>query len=303
MLSMNIVMTQILVILLYVLIGFAAGKFGVILPEQRKYLTKICTSLILPFTILSASSLEIERGNMPMLLMITAILLAVFALSTLTSLKILPAEPPVKITVASLVTYPNCTFLGLPLCRALFGDIAILYNALALLAFNILFFTLQHNLFTGQKFRMRNLVTPGTVATGLLVLMLVLGVHFPSPVQTVISNTGAMITPLSLIIVGVMMSENRLSAIFREKKAYGVTLVRNLVIPILFMLAIRLLPVSPEDKLCLTVYMACPCATLTTIYAIQNDMEPELAAHGVLMSTILFSCTLPLIITLGSRVF
>ena len=60
--SMDIVLTQILIILLYVAVGFAAGKSGLISPEQRKYLTRICTSLILPFTILSASSQSVS-GN------------------------------------------------------------------------------------------------------------------------------------------------------------------------------------------------------------------------------------------------
>ena len=55
MLSMRVVFTQILVILLYVLIGFAAGKCGAINTEQRKFLTRLCTNIILPFTILSAS--------------------------------------------------------------------------------------------------------------------------------------------------------------------------------------------------------------------------------------------------------
>ena len=38
-LSMRLVFTQILVILLYVAVGYAAGKARLILPEQRKYLS------------------------------------------------------------------------------------------------------------------------------------------------------------------------------------------------------------------------------------------------------------------------
>ena len=45
--------------------------------------------------------------------------------------------------------------------------------------------------------------------------------------------------------------------------------------------------VSVAGKVCLLVYLACPCATMTSIYAIQSDMEPELAARGVLLSTLL----------------
>ena len=57
--SMEMIFTQILTIFLYVAVGFAAGKLRVINPDQRKYLTRICSDLVQPFTILSAASLTI----------------------------------------------------------------------------------------------------------------------------------------------------------------------------------------------------------------------------------------------------
>ena len=108
---------------------------------------------------------------------------------------------------------------------------------------------------------------------------------------------------LPLIIIGVMMSENKLSAILREKRCYLVTLLRNLVIPLLTMPILLLVPVDGAARLCILVYLACPSATLTTIYAIQDNMEPEYAARSVLMSTLFFAASLPLMILVGSRVF
>ena len=303
--SMDIVFAQILVILLYVAIGYIAGKSGLIKPEQRKYLTRICTDLILPFTIISASSLTVSRQDLLYLAMITGLVMLLFILTSAAALGIqtLRHTPrPLKIATASLVTYPNCTFLGLPLCRALFGEIAVLYNAVAVVAFNVLFFSWTASAFTGKKFRFRNLVTPPTIATALVVPMLALGWHLPSPVQTVASNTGAMITPLSLFIIGAMMSEHKLTAILRERRAYMVTLVRNLMIPLIVMLPLRLLDIEPASRVCLLVYMACPCGALSSIYAIQNNMEPEFASRSVLMSTLFFAGTLPVIIFLGTRV-
>ena len=303
MLSINVVFTQILVILLYVLIGFVAGRCGLIKSDQRKYLTRLFTDLILPFTILSATNQNITRQEMAALGIAGVMMLGLYALTTIVSLRVQRARNtprPMSVTTTSLITYPNCTFLGLPLCRALFGDMAILYNAVALIAFNVLFFTWQISLFTGEGFRFRNLVTPPTLSTALLIVMLLAGWHFPDPVQTVVSNTGAMISPLSLIIIGVMMSENPITSILRERRAYWIVLFRNLLIPLLTMFMLKLMPFDAASRLCMLVYIACPSATLTSIYAIQSDMEPELAAHGVLLSTTLFALTLPTIIFVGS---
>ena len=304
MLSMDIVFTQILVILLYVSIGYAAGKVHLIDPDQRKYLSRLCTDLILPFTILSASAQSLSRQQIGHLGLIALLLLCLYILTTFLALQIqkaLQVPESVRVTIASLVTYPNCTFLGLPLCVALFGDKAILYNAVALVAFNVLFFTWQYSMFTGEKFHLQNLLTPPTIATALLIVMLIGDWHFPAPVQTVVGNTGAMISPLSLIIIGVMMSEHQITSILREKRGYLVTLLRNLVVPLFFLCILRLIHLEASDKICLLVYVACPCATLTSIYAIKNDREPKLASESVLMSTLFFALTLPLIILLGTR--
>ena len=133
--------------------------------------------------------------------------------------------------------------------------------------------------------------------------MLVLGIHWPAPVQTVVSNVGGMITPLSLIIIGVMLSENDLVSIFREKAVYLVMALRNFLIPVLAMLVLMAVPMDVQDKLCVLVYLSCPCATLTTIYSIQTDTRPELCARSVLFSTISFAISLPVVIAAGQFLF
>ncbi len=304
--SMNLVFTQILIIFLYVIVGFIAGKIKLINPEQRKYLTGLCTNLILPFTIISASSQEISGEEIARLSIALLAMFLLFGATTIISLifhKLKNSPLPIRATVTSLVTYPNVTFLGLPLCYALFGEMAVLYNAVATVAFNVLFFSVQFSLFTGKKFVFKNLVTPPMISTLVLIIMLVSGLHLPAPLQTVASSIGSMITPLSLIVIGVMMSEHRLSTLFKEKRAYAVTAIRNLIIPAISLFLLLLIPADGMGRLCMLVYLSCPCATLSAIYAIQNDMEPELAARSVLFSTLFFAVSLPLTIFVGQKMF
>ena len=304
--SMGLVLQQILIIFGYVAVGVAAGKLGVINPEQRKFLTKLCSSLMLPFTIVSAASMEVDGAAFRSLGIALCVMFLVMggtmAVSSLVS-KTLHTERKLRAAMTSLVTFPNCTFLGLPLCMALFGQTAVLYNCAALVAFNVLFFTVQLPMFTGGKRNLKAVLTVPTIATGVLLVMLALGLHWPAPVQTVISNIGSMITPMSLIIIGVMLSENDLLAIFREKAVYLVVLLRNFLIPVAAMLILWAVPLDPEARLCILVYLSCPCATLTTIYSIQTDTRPELCARAVLFSTIAFAISLPFVIALGQSLF
>lgn len=300
--SMNLVMQQILIIFGYVFVGIGAGKLGIINPEQRKFLTKLCSSLMLPFTILSAASMEVGQETFRSFTIAVGIFFLIMGITLAAAIvlgKALHVERKLRSAMTSMITFPNCTFLGLPLCMALFGQMAVLYNCAALIAFNVLFFMVQVPMFTGGKVSLKAVLSVPTVTTFVLLAMLILGIHWPAPAQTVIGNVGSMITPMSLIIIGVMLSENDLLTIFREKQGYLVMLLRNLLIPAVTMLILRGIPMAVQDKMCVLVYLSCPCATLTTIYSIQTDTRPELCARGVLFSTIAFAGTLPLVIAVG----
>ena len=304
--SMQLVLQQIIVIFCYVAVGVGAGKLNIINPGQRKYLTQLCSGLILPFTILSAASMEIGGGgfrNLGIAVGVSFLIMGGTMAGSLFLFRLFHGEEKFRAAFTSLISFPNCTFLGLPLCRALFGEIAVLYNCAALIAFNVLFFTVQLPLFTGGKINLKAILTVPTLATFGLLAMLALGIHWPGPVQTVVSNVGGMITPLSLIIIGVMLSENDLMSIFREKAVYLVMALRNFLIPVLAMLVLMAVPMDVQDKLCVLVYLSCPCATLTTIYSIQTDTRPELCARSVLFSTISFAISLPVVIAAGQFLF
>ena len=300
--SITQILQQILIIFCYVAVGYTAGKLKLINPEQRMFLTRFCSSLVLPFTILSGASLELGSGEFSNLKQALALMFLIFGGTMALSLiihRLIHTDKRLTAALTSLVTFPNCTFLGLPLCLALFGQIAVLYNAAAMIAFNVLFFAVQVPLFTGERFRPGALLSVPNLATAGLLIMLILRLHWPAPVQTVISSIGSMITPLSLIIIGVMLSESDLLALFREKPVYPVALIRNFLIPFITMLLLMPLKMDLQSRLCILVFISCPCATLTTIYSIQTGTKPELCARAVLFSTMVFSVSLPAVMTLG----
>ena len=98
-------------------------------------------------------------------------------------------------------------------------------------------------------------------------------------------------------------ARNLMKTDVREKAVYLVMALRNFLIPVLAMLVLMALPMDVQDKLCVLVYLACPCATLTTIYSIQTDTHPELCARSVLFSTITFAVSLPVVIVAGQFLF
>ena len=87
------------------------------------------------------------------------------------------------------------------------GEWGTLYGAAGIIAFNLLFFTLQISLFTRQKFHPKIFLTPLNISTLVTHFDVDFHVHFPRPLQTVCSNIGGITTPMALIIVGVMLAD------------------------------------------------------------------------------------------------
>ena len=180
--SMQIVFEQILIIFGYVIVGYVAGKKNLITKEQQRYLSKLVSSLILPFTVLSASSMEASGQDIVNVAIAVTLLFSCMALTSAGCMlyaKIKRVPEKKRAAYTGLCTYPNCTFIGMPLCIALMGEWGTLYGAAGIIAFNLLFFTLQISLFTRQKFHPKIFLTPLNISTLVLILMLIFHVHFP----------------------------------------------------------------------------------------------------------------------------
>lgn len=112
--SMQIVFEQILIIFGYVIVGYVAGKKNLITKEQQRYLSKLVSSLILPFTVLSASSMEASGQDIVNVAIAVALLFSCMALTSAGCMlyaKIKQVPEKKRAAYTGLCTYPNCTFI------------------------------------------------------------------------------------------------------------------------------------------------------------------------------------------------
>ncbi|MFQ7450289.1 MAG: AEC family transporter [Flavonifractor plautii] len=86
-------------------------------------------------------------------------------------------------TLRFAAVYGNIGFMGLPLVQSILGEEALVYGALALLAFNLTSWTLGVLIMGGRAaFSLRRAVlNPGVVGIGLGLLCFLSGLRFPSP--------------------------------------------------------------------------------------------------------------------------
>lgn len=302
--SVQVILEQTLIIFCYMLIGWILCKTKVATGAHTQFLSRFITTLTLPLNILASTNIETRPEDLLHMLQAGLLLFGMLFVSTAAGLLAARRMPRgLRAAFTCLSTYPNCGFMGIPLCTALLGSWGGLYGAAAVAAYNVLYFTWGVSLFRpGAGFSPKSLVTPLNIATVAAICMLALRWQLPETLQLVCYNVGNMTTPLALIVMGIMIGQGRLREVFCSRLAYLATAVRNLVWPLVVLAVLALLPLDHTMELAVMVFAVMPSANLTAVFAAQYDVEPALCSHSVALSTLLSLGTMPLLLSLAELV-
>ena len=194
--------------------------------------------------------------------------------------------------------FSNAAYMGFPLIKALFGSEGLLYASAFVTVFNIALWTIGYGIVSGSasaKEIVHSIVTCPCILAVALGLVLYLGrVPVPEVLAGPIGTIGSMNTPLSMIITGATIASSDLKKLLQNKNLFLTLGLRLLVVPAAALAVFALLGVSGMVPMVVLILEACPCVTITTVFAIRFHHDEELAAGAVVFSTLCSIITLPL---------
>lgn len=130
------------------------------------------------------------------------------------------------------------------------------------------------------------------VVVGLIIYLA--RIPLPEVLTGPIGAIGDMNTPLSMIITGATIASSDLKKLMKNKNLFLTWGVRMLGVPAVELLIFALLGLHGTVPTIVLLLEACPCAAITTMFAIQFHHDEELAAGAVVFSTLSSILTLPL---------
>ncbi len=298
--------------------GFLLAKLRLIKKEHSGVLSTLLVNVGVPFLIFSSlQNITIDGETSLSLLLMGVIGLAfTFLMFFLTAFLTNKADETKKRgMVRFAMIFANNGFLGIPLAEATFGigskalAFLIILNVLS----NIMMYTLGVYLISGDK----KSVQLKKAFLNPFVISFVLGIVFNlvrnavsldlSPVASYATKLGNVVTPLSMIIIGIKMADVPFAKIFTTLKMYFVSFIRLIAFPalgigIMFLLS-TFLPVSVDMIKGFFVAFATPVAGLASTFADQHDGDAENAVIFTLGSTVLSVATIPLLYLLLNMLF
>ena len=202
------------------------------------------------------------------------------------------------ITIAT--TFTNCTFFGIPIIEALLPEQAseiIIYASVYALVMNIFGWTVASAIISGDARYIslkKILINPTMICTVIAFLLFLTQLPIHPEFENLISITGKMSTPLSMIIMGMRLATMKFSSLFVNPRVYITVAVKQIVMPLATFALVYFLPVNPEIKAVLFIVAACPVASAVLNYSELIGEGQKEAANMVLLGTILSLITLPI---------
>ena len=314
---------SIIPIVLLISLGYFLKGRGMFNPTFSSNLSRFIMSVILPAGVfvsvlhhLHMSDLWDLRYGM-LVVMLTYVIAYIVAFIMMKLLKVPKGRRGIFI---NMVVNDNCLFIGLPVQIALFGPEALPYfllyyigNTISVWLVGVFLIELDplpnpaNGLSTNTqkpKFDWKKLLPPPLLGffTALIFLF------FEIPLAPILHNTlnylGNMVTPLSLIYIGIVLHDAGLKSMSLNKDSIGGIVGRFVISPIIMFCVIMALQygagivLEPIAIITFVVQSAGPVIAVLPIVANEAKSDLPFATGLVMISTILFVVVIPIIMEL-----
>lgn len=300
-----ILLRQILVIALMILFGFAAGKTKVLTLENSASISKLVLYVISPCMIISSLQLDYTKERaLGFALAVAAALVYHFVMIVGTGW--LAPVLKLKTVESASIIYSNAGNLLIPIVGYVLGNEYVFYCCAFTVIQTPLFWTHLLGMMSGQKkMDLRKiLLNPNIIAVAVGMILFFTRIQLPDIPMSALSRTGESIGPLSMIVIGIMISDADLKAIFSKKQIWLVSLIRLILTPMLAAVVLGLLvgPVIPVSmtSVLFVFFLATAAPSASTVSQLANvGHKDEILAGSInIMTVVLCIITMPLMTAL-----
>lgn len=326
-LDFMVVFSNLLGLFLLIGAGFLAARLRILPKEASPYFSALLIKITLPCTIfISLATKEYDPSFIKDSFLTLGIGLIAFpAMQLLGSAgaRLLRVPEGKRGIWAFGCAYPNTGFMGFPICLALFGAeglaLAVIYN----ITFNIYVYSIGAMAIAGDAAHaagdaagavsgsgsaggqgnragrpsLKKVLFTGINFSVLLSLIFYFGrIPVPGPVAIPLTHLSNITTPLSMLITGIAIGQNRGAELFSDRDAWSASAARLLVCPLLLFAVLSHLPIQNRMIVSVvSVIMGMPVPGVTTVLAETYHGNLSMAAKLSLLTNLLSMLTIPLI--------
>lgn len=305
------VISEVVLMMFFVLIvGFVARKLKWVNETTAKQISQILMKVAQPLLIISSQiKVEYSAENLKNGAIVFLIGLGVHGLlSVLAYFACMWFKNPNKRKISEYaLIFSNCGFIGYPVLEALLGPIGVFYASFYIITFNIFTWTWGMAILgRGRediKINLRGMIVNyGTVSSFVGLALYISRLPIPAFIVDGMSSLGAVCTPLSVFLCGMLLATRTMRQLFTRPRVYYTALLKLIVFPLIVTLVAKLIGLPTQMIYIASILSALPTAANTVMFTEIYDIEQGYAAQIVGTTTALCVGTVPLVVYLTNLI-
>lgn len=274
-------------------LGYILRKRSVIEETGIRILSGLVTKFILPVNIFCTCMLSFSQERIfdmgVMILMGILVEIVLYAATRRMPFGRMSSDRK-KIARYSLAI-SNGGLIGIPVIEGLYGSEGVMLANMFLIATRALLPVLGVRIFApaaGKEFKLKQIFcNAGVLAVIAGVGLSILRLPLPDFVLNACSQISVCLSPVVLLLIGSMLYGNLgLKDGTEKKNIFELCILKQMWIPLLLLVVLRLVPVAPECKGIAVILMGMPLASATAMYAGEYGGDYTFAAKSAALSTV-----------------
>ncbi len=297
------VLTQVIVLLILIMIGFILTKGGVLTENGAKCMTDMVLYIVTPCVIIKSFIRKYDSSLLKGLILSFLIaFLAHVMFILLSKLLFRTCKETQKRVLQFGVIFSNCGYMALPLQQALLGDLGVFYGSSYIAIFNLFAWSYGILLMSGDKRYLspkKLVVSPGIIGLTLGLIVFLFSIPLPTVVAEPISYMASLNTPLPMIIIGFHLANSNFVAGLKDLNCLFAIFTKLFAFPILSLSFMYLCGVRGTLLVSSLICCSAPAAAINTMFSAKFGCDTSLSVNLVSVSTVLSLISMPVLITLA----
>ncbi|MBO4733175.1 MAG: AEC family transporter [Clostridia bacterium] len=294
----------------FITIGYIIMKLGVIPKNAAESLSKLENVIFIPALVMGTfiDNFTVERIRSAWKLLAVSFLIAFVAI-------------PVAILISRLVTkdkyiqkiytyglsFSNFGFMGNAVVSSLFPEIFFEYLIFTVPLWTLIYLWGVPRLLIADPNKkqsiienLKSFINPMFIGMFIGMLIGILNIKLPVFLTTIISVSGDCMSPIAMLLTGMVVSAVSLKQIFFNYRIYIISLIRLLVFPLVFVLLSNYINLPRTIYLCALCSLAMPLGLNTIVIPSAYGKDTTVASGMTVISHMMSCITIPFVFMLSN---
>ena len=281
-----------------ILTGFAVRRLWLVGDRGKEGITDLVVNLILPCNIIKSFLIEFNTKILHSFLSILLISMFLqFGCILLAKLLYGKMQTDRSKSLQFGIICSNAGFLGNPVAEGVYGQMGLALASIYLIPQRIVMWSEGLAIFSKEidkkQILKKVLLHPCIIACEIGLLLMLTQCPLPTVVKTFVGNLGDCNTILSMLVIGMIVSDIRLKEIL-DRDIIIYTVIRLLIIPALVYLPCTWLGLPEKVVGVSTLLAGMPAGATTSMLALKYHSDEKFATNLVIFSTAVSVLTIPL---------